>query len=160
MTLEQYAYLGEIAAAVGVMVSLAYVARQLGQNTAMMRIAAASERVERDFHLVDPLILSREFAEVWHKGGSEFASLDEVDRDRLIYHYRRGFVVWHQLFDLREQSLLPEADWREHLWTMRSVGRRQAAREAWGAFEESYEPRFRELVSQQFALSDDAAAPR
>ena len=33
MTLEQFAYLGEILAAVAVVASLIYVARQLGQNT-------------------------------------------------------------------------------------------------------------------------------
>ncbi len=37
MTLEQLAYLGEIVAAVAVVASLIYVARQLSQNTEMMR---------------------------------------------------------------------------------------------------------------------------
>ena len=65
MTLEQYAYLGEIFASIGVVVSLIYVARQLGQNTAMMRVAAASEAVEREFEMVAPMVQSQELAKVW-----------------------------------------------------------------------------------------------
>ena len=48
MTLEQLAYLGEIVAAFSVVASLIYVAKQLGQSTAMMRANASHERVQRD----------------------------------------------------------------------------------------------------------------
>ncbi len=47
MTLETYAYLGEIIAAVAVIASLIYVARQLGQTTAMMRVGAACTKMGR-----------------------------------------------------------------------------------------------------------------
>ncbi len=75
MTLEQYAYLGEIFAALGVVASLIYVARQLGQNTAMTRVAAASEFLERDYEIVGPIIQSPELAEIWIKGETEFSTL-------------------------------------------------------------------------------------
>ena len=64
MTLEQYAYFGEIIAAVAVVASLIYVARQLGQNTAMMRVNAARERVQRDTELSSAISGSQEFAEL------------------------------------------------------------------------------------------------
>ena len=59
MTLEQWASIGEIVASLGVVVSLIYVARQLGQNTALMRINASAERLQRDFDIAAPLIESR-----------------------------------------------------------------------------------------------------
>ena len=48
MSLEQYADLAEIAGLVMIIASLAYVARQLGQTTAMMRLAAANERARSE----------------------------------------------------------------------------------------------------------------
>ena len=51
MTLEQYAYLGEIIAAIAVVASLIYVAKQLGQNTELMRVGASSERLQRDWEI-------------------------------------------------------------------------------------------------------------
>jgi hypothetical protein len=45
MTLEQIAFIGEIIASIAVIASLVYVARRVGQNTAMMRVNAASERL-------------------------------------------------------------------------------------------------------------------
>ena len=64
MTLEQYAYIGEIIAAIAVVASLIYVVRQIGQNTEMMRASAASERVQRDTELSTSVSDSQEFAEI------------------------------------------------------------------------------------------------
>lgn len=45
-----------------------YVARKLGQSADMVRAAASSGRVERDYQIVSPIIDSREIAEMWEKG--------------------------------------------------------------------------------------------
>lgn len=59
-----------------IVASLTYVARQLSQNTSMMRVAAAGERLERDFDLVLPIIEDKEFAEIWVRGNVDFDGLD------------------------------------------------------------------------------------
>ena len=158
MTLEQYAYLGEILAAVGVVASLIYVARQLGQNTMMMRVAAASEAVERDYDLVAPMIQSQELAEIWMKGGTEFATLDPAHQTRLMFFERRAIVLWHHRFQLRQQGLVPDASWHEQTWIIQNLGRRQAIRAAWRAFGEAYEPAFRQFMDSQFEIADRAVA--
>ena len=156
MTLEQYAYLGEIAAAIAVVISLVYVARQLRQNTDMLRLAAASERVERDFEIAAPMIQSRELAEIWVAGESDWEGLDAVDQQRLMFFERRAIVLWHHLFQLREKKLLPDADWHEHTWIIRNLGRRRPIRETWKVFEEAYEVSFRDFVNSQFATADES----
>ena len=79
MTLEQLAYIAEIIAAIAVIASLIYVAKQLTQANAMMRVGAANERIQREYDLLNNIIDNREVAEYWCKGGSSFESLDEVD---------------------------------------------------------------------------------
>ena len=154
MTLEQFAYVGEILAALSVVVSLIYVARQLGQNTAMMRVAAGSEAVERDFEIVAPLIQSRELAEVWMKGETEFSSLEPADQTRLIFFERRAIVLWSHRFQLRQQHLLSDTQWHEQTWIIQKIGRRQAVREAWRSFREGYGPAFQEFMDGEFAIAD------
>lgn len=67
MTLEQYSYIAQIVASIGVVASLIYVARQLVQNTRMMRASVSNDRVQRDFDLSGAVFTNREFAEVWCK---------------------------------------------------------------------------------------------
>ena len=64
MTLEQYGYLAEIAGVVLIIASLVYVARQLGQTAAMMRLAAANDRVRSEQEMVTSIISDRQFAEI------------------------------------------------------------------------------------------------
>ena len=64
MTLEQVAFMGEIIASIAVIASLVYVARRVGQNTAMMRVNAASERLQREFDIASPMIQSRDIVEI------------------------------------------------------------------------------------------------
>jgi hypothetical protein len=154
MTLEQFAYVGEIFAALSVVASLIYVARQLAQNTAMMRVAASSEGVERDSEIVAPVIQSRELAEVWMKGEAEFSSLEPADRTRLLLFERRAIVLWHHRFQLRKQQVVPDASWHEQIWIIQNIGRRQAVREAWRTFRSAYEPDFQEFMDRQFAIAD------
>ena len=154
MTFEQYAWLGEIIAAIAVIASLFYVARQLGQNTAMMRVSAASERMERDYELVLPVLENREFAEIWMKGGENFDDLDDVDQQRLLFFERRAIILWHHIYQLRQQGLCPDANWQEQVWVIQSIGRRQAVRVAWNRYKGAFETPFQEFVINEFALAD------
>lgn len=151
MTLEQVAALGEVVASVGVILSLIYVARQLRQNTAMMRASASAERVERDAELSFRLVDHPEFAEIWVRAHSDLESLGEVERTRLIFFSRTAIVHWHNMFRLREQGLLPDADWEELKWLIRLVGVRQDTRAAWHMFRESFEDSFQAFMDAQLA---------
>ena len=147
-----------IAETVGVLLvvaSLVYVARQLGQNTSMMRVSAAGERLERDYELVLPIIESKEFAEVWVKGDHEFNDLDDADKQRLLFFERRAINLWHHMYQLRMQSLLPDVNWHEQTWVIQNIGRRQAIREAWRLFRGGFETPFQEFVDSQFVIGDD-----
>lgn len=154
MTLEQLAYLGDIGAAIGVIVSLVYVARQLRQSADMMRAAASSGRVERDFQIVSPIVDNRNVAEIWEKAENGFDSLDEVDQIRMVFFERKALSLWYHDFQLHERNLLPDADWHEHTWIIRNLGRRQSIRAAWRAFRGAYEPRFQAFIDNQFAIAD------
>jgi hypothetical protein len=145
----------EIAGAVVVVASLIYVGRQLGQNTAMMRVSAASEQLERDYELVLPLIESHEFAEVWLNGDHQLDELDEADKQRLLFFERRAITLWNHHYELRSQELMPDANWYNQNWMIQKIGRRQSLREAWRLFRGGYETPFQEYVDKQFRIADN-----
>ena len=152
--LSDYAAIAEIIASLGVIISLVYVARQLKQNTHMMQVSASSERVERDYNIVDPLLFSKEMAEVWNKGDHQFDELDDADKTRILFFERRALVLWHHLYNLRKRHLITEADWEVQAWVISNIGRRQAVRKAWELYKGGFNQEFQDYVEQQFAGSD------
>jgi hypothetical protein len=124
----------------------------------MMRVAASNERVQRDYELGSDLVESRALTEVWLKGDAQLDDLDVVDRTRLMFFERRAILHWHNMFGVREAGLLSDADWHELRWAIKNFGRRQAVREAWRLFGESFEPPFRNFIRDEFAEADGADA--
>ena len=156
MTLEQWAYLAEITASIAVIASLVYVARELHQNTNAMRVNNADNFVDFNFRLNTPIATDREFAEVWTKGWSDFASLDAVDKRRLVIYDFQAIAGWHNYFNLKQQALISDSQWTELTGTLRIFGERQAAREAWKTFKGVYGQPFQDFMAQY--LESNAAA--
>lgn len=146
--------LGEFVGAIAVVVTLIYLATQIRQNTNALRMTAASERLERDYEIVLPLIESRSFAEIWLKGGDELSDLDAVDRQRLFFFERRAITLWNHIYQLRTQGLLPDHSWQEQSWIMQNIGRRQSVREAWQMYKGGYEAPFQHYLDEQFSIGD------
>lgn len=155
MNWDAISAIAEILGAVVVVASLIYVGKQVAQNTAMMRVGAASETMERDYDLVLPLIESSELAEIWLKGDHRLDELSEADRQRLLFFERRAFTLWHHNFHLRRQGLLPDSTWNNQNWMIQTIGRRQSLREVWGLFKEGYEDSFQEYVSSQLQIGEN-----
>ncbi len=158
MTLEQFASIAEIIGVILVIASLIYVAQQLHQNTELARVAASAQGVQRDFEITGPMIENRELAEIWLKGDSQFDSLDDTDKQRLVFFERRAIVWWHHVYLLRQQGLYRDADWQNVQGIIQNVGSRQAIREAWGRFEEGFEKPFRDFMDDQLAIADRGIA--
>ncbi len=117
-------YLWEILGVIAIIASLVYVGRRFS------------------------FLGNRELAECWAKGSSDFDSLDDVDKQRLICLEGAAINSWHQLFHLRQHGLLSDERWNYQLWVVRHIGQRQAMREAWKQFEDAYDEPFREFMDE------------
>ena len=58
MTATEFALLGQIVGASSVVVSFIFLVRRISQNTAMMRMGSASDRLQREFDIALPMIQS------------------------------------------------------------------------------------------------------
>ncbi len=146
MNWDAISAIAEVLGAVAVVASLVYVGRQVAQNTAMMRVAASSETLERDHGLVLPLIESEEMTEIWLKGDKRLNELREAQRQRLLLFERRAITLWHHNFHLHDQKLLSEETWHYQNQMIRFLGDRRAMREAWSMFKSTFETSFQDYV--------------
>ena len=148
MSLEHLANLADIIGLGLVIASLIYVGKQLRQNTDTMRLNAAGSYVNLQERLCGEVANSRELAEFWQKGAAQFAELDEVDRQRLLLFEWRAITGWNQLFHLRQEGLMPESQWNELVWAIKSFGARQSARESWRVFKGAFGKDFQDFVAE------------
>jgi hypothetical protein len=144
--------IGETLGAIAVVISLVYVGRQLKQNTAMMRNAAATEVLEIDHTIILPIIESEEFAEIMLKGDNKLNELSEANLYRLMIFERRSFTLWHHHFQQRRQNLVSDEMWYYQNQMIRFLGGRQACQQAWSIFKNTYEPSFGDYVEEQFRI--------
>lgn len=132
--LQALGNLGEFIGAVGVVVSLVYLARQLSQNTSSVRAASFNEMVQNSIRLLEHGFIDSEFAGFLARAEADPDVLDAAERLRwdsymtavfrhfgnLVYQQRVGALdeqMWESYRrDLKEHLRSPSwAEWfRDH----------------------------------------------
>ena len=101
-TLQDLGSLGEFVGALGVVVSLVYLARQMQQNTTSVRAASFNSMTENSLRLLEPSFRDGDFADFLHRAQRDPSSLSPIEVVRwdaymtavyrhfgnLVYQYR------------------------------------------------------------------------
>jgi hypothetical protein len=117
-TLEALGHLGEFVGALGVVISLIYLARQMRQNTTSVRAASFNSMVQNSISLLAHSFRDSEFAEFVCRAENHPESLTPEERMRwdsymtavyrhfgnLIYQYRVG-ALDEQMWESYERTL-------------------------------------------------------
>ena len=125
LTLQDLGALGEFVGALGVVISLIYLARQLSQNTISVRAASFNSMTENSIRLLEPSFKDGVFADFLHRAEQDPSSLspNEVVRwdaymtaayrhfGNLVYQYRVG-VLDEEMWQSYRLTL------KEHLRTL------------------------------------------
>jgi CRISPR/Cas system-associated protein Cas5 (RAMP superfamily) len=144
--------LGEFIGAIVIVATLIYLAMQIRQNSELIKINGVATNLQLANSMVTTITSSRENAEYWLKRESEFESLDEVDRVRLIFHESVGIINWNYAFELRQRNLLSDESWHRIIWQIGSVGRRQSVREAWQWTKDGFGEPFQDFMNKNLGL--------
>ena len=126
MSLQDLGNLGEFIGALGVVVTLIYLAAQIRQNTRAIRDSAEKEMAREASHFLSPIIENAEVARILRIGLQEWDKLDDDERMRFSMLLFRAFFHFQHLFSLhRERHLDPEfwaSQWEVMLWYIRRPG--------------------------------------
>ena len=121
-TLQDLGNLGEVVGALGVILTLAYLAKQMQQNTTSVRAASFNSMVQNSLRLLEHSFIDSEFARFLHRAENDPSALepDEVVRwdaymtavyrhfGNLVYQYRVGALdreMWESYERTLEQHL-------------------------------------------------------
>ena len=91
MNLETLANMGEFVGALGVIVSVVYLALQVRKQTEESRLAATRELAEQYQACLVTVVEDAEFAEIWLKGVKDYKGLPDIERMRLSFQFQRLF---------------------------------------------------------------------
>ncbi|MEQ8330068.1 MAG: hypothetical protein RH859_06315 [Longimicrobiales bacterium] len=158
-TVEILGHMGEFIGALGVVISLVYLAQQMSQNTTSVRAASFNSMVQNSIRLLEHAFRDSEFAEFLHTAETDPSSLTPAERLRwdsymtavyrhfgnLVYQYRVG-ALDRQMWESYQRTL------RDHLRTP-----------SWGAWFEEHQAVFstsliEEVRAQLDAIAREAAA--
>ena len=121
-SLQDLGNLGEFVGAMGVVISLVYLAKQMQQNTTSVRAASFNSMVQNSMNLLQHAFIDSEFAAFLHRAESDPASLTPAETVRwnaymtavyrhfgnLVYQYRVGALdreMWKSYENTLEQHL-------------------------------------------------------
>ena len=146
MTLEQYAYLGSIVSALGVIATVIYTAIQIRNNTLAVRASAFQEVVDSFASISFEIGKDQSLTELFLRAGRDAGALSDTERTQydfiLLSFLRRAESLYFQT----ESRTLRDTHWagiRASIeWVMSSPG----ARTRWKAIEHRFNPHFAAFI--------------
>jgi len=148
MTLEQYAYLGEIIAAVAVVVSLLYLAIQIRQNTKAVR-TSNFHGITDSFNQINNTIANDEsLARIFHVGMADFSQLNEDEKIRFNFMFLSAFRVMETLYYQSTQGVAEQQLWLVEQQTIKALLSGPGTLEWWSSNPLSLTPGFRKFVDE------------
>ncbi len=104
--------LGEVLGALTVLVTLGYLAIQIRQNTAALRISNENVLIERQDAIVATLVTDPSLAalQVKHDRGEQLTDIEHV---RMWNQYFRDLLMWELAYNRHREGHFSEYHWRD-----------------------------------------------
>ena len=138
--------IGEILGAIGVIVSVAYLAVQIRKNTQSMNASITTAYMETGMQQLGPLAEHRQVAHLVRIGMEAPEELDADDSFQFAATLGRMVFAWEGLFNLYEQNALSEDRWEAAKADVRSVLGSPGGRAYWANHRIGWGPTFRDQV--------------
>ncbi len=159
MNWEALDAIGEIVGAVGVIITLAYLAVQIRQNTAMTQSSIEVESSKQLTSFAEAVALDRDLRRIWDEVASSGTTL-ELEEHRqwlwwlaVFFHKAEGF--WIQ----RQRGLLSQETWAEWERAMHGFLQNQVGRDWWHQRSVIYAPEFFDFVDRLLEKGADYTMP-
>ena len=156
MNWEAIGAVGEIVGALGVVVSLVYLASQIRTQNRESRLAAATEWTNQWNEFSVSFAEHPTLAEVWRKGSQEFSSLNPSEVVQFSAQCGRFFRVAEGIHEQYAQGRLNPNIWRGLERTLEDIARLPGVKAWWPTRSHWYSDNFIALV-QPFV---DSTAPQ
>ena len=155
MTLDDLGNIGELVAAVGVIVSLIYLARQIRQNTKSVQASAFQEVMRDGYGIIDLLASDADLSHIYWTGLHDLESLSSEERRRfgalMLGLFRR---MENGVFQT-ERGMLDPASWVGMRNTVQRSLSQPGGAAWWSRAQDLFSPAFQEYVNRELMPSDE-----
>ncbi len=150
MNWEAVGAVGEILGALGVIVSLVYLASQIRMQNRASRASAATEWTNQWNHFLGSFAEHPNLSELFVKGVRDFATLNPTEVVQFSSHLGRIFRVGENIYHQYKQGLFDPTTWRGVERTLVDLARFPGVKEWWPTRSHWYSDEFATLVQPWF----------
>ena len=154
MNWEAIGAIGEVVGAVGVVVTLVYLASQIRAQNRESRLAAVADLTTQWNGFLASFVEYPYFAEVWAKGIRDFSSLSASETVQFSSHCGRFMRLVSCFRDQHEQSRLDDRAWEGLRRTLDDVSRYPGFKAWWPTRSDWYSNDFTAFVEPYIATTD------
>jgi hypothetical protein len=156
VNLESLGDIGELVGGLALIASLIYLAVQIRQNTASVRLQV-EQAIRRDqFDLRRPFIENPDLADLLVRAIADFDSLSPAERFRANMTSANAIEHLQRIFLLREEGLV---HWESQEAVLRSYLALEPVRRWWSSGREILQPEFVEYVERHIQPTLASASP-
>jgi hypothetical protein len=154
-SLERWALLAEIAGAVAVVLSVAYLAVQVSDNNRLLRSQAHYNGLELSQRPLELMIENENLAGVLANCDTNPEAVDQNSWYRCSSYYLMQFNSWEYLYYQQEDGSIPTQLWNGADASFRHrVATKPGYRRFWSELQLAFDEPFRSYVEAQFANSE------
>ncbi len=158
MNLDALGNLGDFIGGIGVVITLAYLAIQIRQNTSSVRASMFQESV-RDMALASDVLSSdSELARIWRSGIRDFDALEPDERQRFAAYALGLFRRMENVFFQTRHGALDPGFGESVVSSMRIMRSWPGLAAWWALARVLFSPSFREYIDSEFTPGDEHAA--
>ena len=152
-SIEYFAMSGEIIGAVAVVISVIYLAMQVGDSNTEMRSQTHYNALMLAQRPMEMLIQNPELGSLLTKGSGDANSLSSTEWDRLSHYIFLLFNAWEYTFLLNESGHVSPELWQGHNGYMESyISIHPISERFWTEFQTSFSDVFRSYVDGRLAV--------
>jgi hypothetical protein len=147
---------GETVGALGVLVTLVYLATQIRDNTRSLQAASLQSVLEgaRDRYFL-PMAQSSDMSEIFARGLTCLDDLDADEKRRFFYMMFEQYFQMQQVMHLHERDLIPQVDYDAWLDYTTSLTRTPGGAEMWTHCETVITPTIAKVINAHLREAPD-----
>jgi hypothetical protein len=111
ITLEDLGNIGEFIGAIGVVVTLIYLAIQIRQNTASVRTAAGMDTARQMAAWADRMVVHPELERIYNLAAEDPGSLQTEEVNRFLIYMAEIFIIYEGQYQMYRQKQITDDMW-------------------------------------------------
>lgn len=151
--------IGEIAGALGVIFTLAYLARQIHESNKTARNAATQEIQNQLADWIFHINSTKEMVDLWLRGNLQDIKLDHIEIIQFRGIVAQLFNIWERAFVLKKEGRMDESSWHTIVLSRKNLLASPGIKAYWRDRIDHYNEDFCAVINSEMENANDQWHP-